>query len=90
MSASNEKIKKVPDGYTSVTPWLITRDTEKMISFLQMVFDSSEIPNSRIKSEDGKIIHVVVKTGDRRGSSGGSVPNDLVNYHILFRQPPAA
>ena len=30
------------------------------------------------------------KTGDRRGSSGGSVPNDLVNYHILFRQPPAA
>lgn len=30
------------------------------------------------------------KTGDRRCSSGGSVPNDLVNYQYVFRQPPAA
>ncbi|MDJ1506811.1 VOC family protein [Xanthocytophaga agilis] len=56
-----QTIKTVPDGYTAVTPWIISSSTEKMIHFLTTVFDAQEVPNSRIKNEDGVIIHAVVK-----------------------------
>jgi len=61
---TSQKIKTVPDHYTSVTPWIISPSTERMIDFLQAVFHAKEIPNSRIKNEEGVIIHVVVKIGD--------------------------
>lgn len=59
-----KKVKTVPDQYTSVTPWIISPSTEKMIEFLKSVFNAQEIPNSRIKNEDGLIIHAVVKLND--------------------------
>jgi PhnB protein len=58
------KINTVPDNYTSVTPWLISPSSAKLIEFLQAAFDAEEIPNSRITNEEGIIIHVVVKIGN--------------------------
>lgn len=58
------KIKIVPDNYTSVTPWIISPSSAKLIEFLKAVFEAEEIPNSRIKNEEGVIIHVVVKIGN--------------------------
>ncbi len=63
-SKETKEIKPVPDNYTSVTPWIISQSTEKLIEFLEAAFDAEEIPNSRIKNEDGAIIHVVVKIGN--------------------------
>ncbi|MDJ1469073.1 VOC family protein [Xanthocytophaga flava] len=57
-------VKTVPDGYTAVTPWIISPSTEKMIHFLTTVFDAEEVPNSRITDEEGVIIHAVVKIGN--------------------------
>jgi len=59
-----QKIKIVPENYTSVTPWIISPSSEKLIGFLKAVFEAEEIPNSRIKNADGVIIHVVVKIGN--------------------------
>ena len=59
-----KKIKTVPENYTSVTPWIISRSSADLIGFLQTAFDAEEIPNSRIVNEDGVIIHVVVKIGN--------------------------
>lgn len=59
-----QKIKTVPDNYTSVTPWIISHSSSDLIGFLQAAFDAEEIPNSRIVNEDGIIIHVVVKIGN--------------------------
>jgi len=59
-----KKIKTVPENYTSVTPWIISRSSADLIGFLQAAFDAEEIPNSRIVNEDGVIIHVVVKIGN--------------------------
>jgi uncharacterized glyoxalase superfamily protein PhnB len=65
MQANNrQKIKIVPDNYTSVTPWIISPSSEKLIDFLKGAFQAEEIPNSRIMNEDGVIIHVVVKIGN--------------------------
>ena len=58
------KVKKVPENYTSVTPWIISPSSEKLIEFLETAFEAEEVPNSKIKNEDGIVIHVVVKIGD--------------------------
>lgn len=59
-----KNIEMVPAGYTTVTPWIISRSTEKMIAFLEAVFNAVEIPNSKITDGNGAVIHVVVKIGD--------------------------
>jgi PhnB protein len=59
-----QKIKSVPEHYTSVTPWIISPSSAKQIDFLTAVFGAEEIPNSRITDEQGVIIHVVVKIAD--------------------------
>jgi len=64
MQTTEPKIKTVPDHYTAVTPWIISPSTEKVIAFLKAVFDAEEVPNSKIKNDDGIIIHAVVKLGN--------------------------
>ncbi|RKR84653.1 putative glyoxalase superfamily protein PhnB [Mucilaginibacter gracilis] len=59
-----QKLKTVPDHYTSVTPWIISQSSAKLIEFLKAAFDAEEIPHSRITNKEGIIIHVVVKIGD--------------------------
>lgn len=55
-----------PEGYTQVTPWIITSSTEEMIDFLKSVFEAEEVPNSRIVNEKGVIIHSVVNIGNAK------------------------
>jgi len=65
MKNSNaQKIKTVPNGYTTVTPWIISASSVSLVEFLEAAFDAEEIPNSRITNEAGIIIHVVVRIGD--------------------------
>ena len=64
MEHNGAKINIVPDNYTSVTPWIISSSSAKLIEFLKAAFDATEIPNSRITNEEGIIIHVVVKIGN--------------------------
>jgi uncharacterized glyoxalase superfamily protein PhnB len=64
MKNEAQKIKTVPENYTSVTPWIISPSSIKLIGFLKAAFDAEEIPNSRITNKDGIIIHAVVKIGD--------------------------
>jgi PhnB protein len=59
-----QKLNTVPDHYTSVTPWIISPSSAKLIEFLKVAFEAKEIPHSRITNEEGIIIHVVVKIGD--------------------------
>jgi len=59
-----QEIKTVPENYTSVTPWLISPSSAKLIDFLTAAFDAEEIIGSRITNAEGLIIHVVIKIGD--------------------------
>lgn len=61
-----KKIAIVPNGYTSITPWIISKSSEKVIQFLETAFDAKEIPNSRILNKEGQIIHVVVQLGNSK------------------------
>lgn len=55
-------VNPVPDGYTTVTPWIIGRDTAGLLDFLKRAFDADEI--ARVVGEDGKIGHAEVRIGD--------------------------
>jgi uncharacterized glyoxalase superfamily protein PhnB len=55
-------VNPVPDGYTTVTPWIIGRDTAGLLDFLKRAFDAEEI--ARVVGEDGKIGHAEVRIGD--------------------------
>jgi len=58
------KISPIPPGYTTVTPWIISKDAAKLITFLSDAFGAQEIPGSRISDDNGAVTHVEVKIGN--------------------------
>jgi len=52
----------IPDGYTTVTPWIIGRDTAGLLDFLATAFDAEEL--ARVHNEDGGIGHAETRIGD--------------------------
>ncbi len=52
----------VPQPYGTVCPWIISRDTARLIDFLTAAFDAREI--ARVTSEDGSIGHAEVYVGE--------------------------
>jgi PhnB protein len=54
-------IKTVPDGYHTVTPWLINHDAAGLIDFILDVFEGEDL--GRVEHE-GKIGHAEVRVGD--------------------------
>lgn len=62
--AEKKAVKKVPEGYTAVTPWIVSPDSARLIAFMKNAFEAHEIPGSRTLSPEGKIIHVEVNIDD--------------------------
>src|SRR5687767_14564782 len=54
-------VKAIPDGYSSVCPWIISTDTGRVIDFMVDAFGAEEI--ARV-SFDGAIGHAEVRLGD--------------------------
>lgn len=55
-------VKPIPDGYTTVTPWLISRDAAGLIDYLARAFDAEEL--GRVVGDDGRIGHAEVRIGN--------------------------
>lgn len=56
------KVKPVPDGYDSVTPYLIVNGAAKAIAFYQKAFNASE--TMRLPAPGGGIGHAELKIGN--------------------------
>ncbi|MER5999135.1 VOC family protein [Nonomuraea angiospora] len=52
----------IPEGYTTVTPWIIGPDTAGLIDYLTAAFDAVEL--SRVTDDEGRIGHAEVRIGD--------------------------
>jgi len=52
----------IPEGYTTVTPWIISADTPQLLDFIAAAFDGVEL--SRMANEDGRIGHAEIRIGD--------------------------
>ena len=51
-----------PEGYHTVTPYLVGKDVESLITFLKEAFDAEE--SERVPNSDGTTRHAEVRIGD--------------------------
>jgi uncharacterized glyoxalase superfamily protein PhnB len=59
----SETINPVPEGYTTVTPWMISKDTAGLIDFLERAFGAEEL--ARVENPNGPGIgHAEVRIGN--------------------------
>ena len=55
-------VNPIPAGYHSITPYLLTKDTSKLIDFLKSAFGATAVAS--VANPDGEIMHAEVKIGD--------------------------
>jgi PhnB protein len=55
-------VKPVPDGYHTVTPYLIIRDAAQALEFYKSALGATEL--MRFAGPDGKVMHAEIKIGD--------------------------
>ncbi len=77
-------VKPIPDGYHTVTPYLIVPGVAKLIDFLVKAFDAKE--KLRIPRPDGSVAHAEVQIGDSMLMMGepmgpfGPMPTSIYLY----------
>ena len=54
--------KPIPDGFHSVTPYLLVNEPAKLIDFMINAFEGKEL--LRMSAPDGSVAHAEVKMGD--------------------------
>jgi PhnB protein len=65
-----ENVSPIPEGYHTVTPYLIATDAPGLIEFLQRAFGAALL--SRHDAPDGSVMHAEVQLGDSRIMIGQS------------------
>ena len=63
-------VKPIPDGYHSVTPYLVVDDPRKVLDFVKQAFGAEE--TVRMDGPDGSIAHCEFKVGDSMVMLGGA------------------
>lgn len=99
-------VKPIPDGYHTVTPYLIVHDAARALDFYRQAFNAQEL--MRMAAPGGKIGHAEIKIGDsllmladehpeigyRAPTALGGTPVSLCLYvddvDVLFQQAVAA
>jgi PhnB protein len=57
-----KKIKPVPEGYRTVTPYLMARRADQAIEFYKRAFGAKE--RFRMQGQDGRVMHAELQIGD--------------------------
>jgi len=93
-----ETVRAIPEGYHTVTPYLIAEDTDALIEFLERGLGATVI--ERHVGPDGRLMHASIQLGDSKlmmGQATGewrALPTMLHLYvddtDALFRQAVAA
>jgi PhnB protein len=65
--------KPIPDGYHSVTPYLILREAARAIEFYKRAFGAEEV--GRLDGPGGKVMHAEITIGDSRVMMADEFPD---------------
>ncbi|HEV2851260.1 MAG TPA: VOC family protein [Thermoanaerobaculia bacterium] len=57
-------VKPIPEGYHSVTPYLVVNDGARAIDFYKQAFGATEL--FRMEGPDGKVGHAEIRIGNSR------------------------
>lgn len=55
---------KVPEGYNTVNPFIITKDARKLKEFLEKVFGAKEVKEAYTLDTDGLVLHAELRVGN--------------------------
>ena len=78
-----------PSGYPSVSPYLIVRDAQKTLAFVEVVFGAERL--RVIPSADGKgIMHAEARVGDSVVMMGEQPEGTDCNVHVYVSNVEAA
>jgi len=83
-------VKPIPDGYHSVTAYLVVQGVPKLLDFLKQAFDAKE--TERFTQPDGKVMHAEVKIGDSvvmMGEAGGEFKAMPSSIHLYVNDMDA-
>ena len=58
-------VKPIPDGYHSITPYLVVPGVAKLLDFLKQAF-GAELTHPPMTKPDGTVMHAEVQIGDSR------------------------
>jgi uncharacterized glyoxalase superfamily protein PhnB len=61
--------KPIPDGYHTVTPYLVVPRVDGLLDFVKRAFDA-KVTMPPMKGPDGKVMHAEVQIGDSRVMMG--------------------
>ena len=67
------KVSHIPQGYNSITPYLIIKGAAQAIEYYKEVFGATEV--FRMDQPDGKVGHAELKIGDSRIMLADENPN---------------
>ena len=84
-------VKAIPDGYPTVTPYLMVADAEKFIAFMSTVFAAKT--TEQLMRPDGKIGHTELRVGDSMimlSEASESHPATPVMLHVYVEDVDAA
>jgi PhnB protein len=84
-------VKPIPQGYRTVTPYLVVHDAEKLIAFLKQAFGAEEAFEP-MRTPDGKVMHADVKIGDSHvmlGEASEQYPATQAAIHLYVKDVDA-
>lgn len=84
-------VKPIPDGYHTVTPYLMLEDAQKFVDFMAEAFDAKV--EEQIARPDGKIGHTELRVGDSvimLSEAMESHPPSSVMLHLYVEDADAA
>jgi uncharacterized glyoxalase superfamily protein PhnB len=55
-------VNPIPEGYHTVTPYIVAADVDQLLDFVEAAFDAAE--KERVPSQDGATGHAEVAIGD--------------------------
>jgi uncharacterized glyoxalase superfamily protein PhnB len=83
-------VKPIPDGYHTITPYLIVENVAQLIDFVKQAFDAEEIHRTTLP--DGAIMHAEVRIGDSAvmmGQTRGMVPSMTAAFYLYVNDTDA-
>jgi len=92
------KVKPVPDGHRTVTPYLALRNAAKALEFYKKAFGAMEtyklmVPNGRVGHAEIRLGDSIVMLSDEFPEYGGKAPDTLggspVNIHLYVEDVDA-
>jgi len=63
-------VKPVPDGYHTVSPYIVSDDPDRLLKFIREAFAGEEVHVMR--QRDGRILHAQARIGDSIVMMGGA------------------